>query len=42
MTTKLKDRIVNWLLILLFLAVIAGSAYGIVRIMTKWTVKGLG
>jgi hypothetical protein len=42
MKTKLKDRIGDVTLIVLFLAILAGSAYAIVRIMTKWSVKGLG
>ena len=42
MRTKTKDRIVNALLILLFLAVMGGSAYYIFKTMTHWRVKGLG
>jgi hypothetical protein len=42
MKTKLKDRLVDLLLIAVFLAVIAGSAYAIIKVMTRWTVKGLG
>lgn len=42
MKAKLKDRVLDVLLILLFLTIIAGSAYLIFKIMTRWTVKGLG
>jgi hypothetical protein len=42
MSTKLKDRLINAALILVFLGVVAGSAYGILKIMTRWPVKGLG
>ena len=42
MKSKVKDRLVDAALILLFLAVIGGSVYAIVRIMTKWKVEGLG
>jgi hypothetical protein len=42
MRTKAKDRIVNLLLILLFLAIVGGSAYFIFRTMTHWRIKGLG
>ena len=42
MRTQIKDRIVNALLILLFLGVIGGSAYFIVRTMMHWNAKGLG
>jgi len=42
MKTKLKDRLWDAVLILLFLAVMAASAYGIIRIMTKRTIKGIG
>ena len=37
-----KDRIVNALLILLFLAIMGGSAYVIFKMMTHWNIKGLG
>jgi hypothetical protein len=37
-----KDRIVNALLILLFLAIMGGSAYFIFKTMTHWNIKGLG
>jgi hypothetical protein len=42
MRTKTKDRVINALLILLFLTIMAGSAYFIFRTMTHWRVKGLG
>ena len=42
MRTQIKDRLVSALLILFFISVIAGSAYFIVKVMTRWTVKGLG
>ena len=41
MRTK-KDRIVNALLVLLFLAIMGGSAYFIYKTMTHWNIKGLG
>ena len=37
-----KDRIINLLLLLFFLTVIAGTGYLIFKIMTRWTVEGLG
>jgi hypothetical protein len=37
-----KDRIVNALLILLFLAIMGGAAYFIFKTMTHWNIKGLG
>ena len=37
-----KDRIVNALLILLFLAIMGGSAYFIFKTMTHWNIEGLG
>lgn len=37
-----KDRIVNALLILLFLAIMGGAAYFIIKTMTHWNIKGLG
>jgi hypothetical protein len=37
-----KDRIVNLLLILLFLLIMGGSAYLIFKTMTHWNIKGLG
>ena len=37
-----KDRILNLLLVLFFLTVIAGTGYLIFKIMTKWSVEGLG
>jgi hypothetical protein len=42
MRTKTKDRIVNLVLILLFLGIMGGSAYYILKTMTHWRVKGLG
>jgi hypothetical protein len=42
MKAKLKDRIGDVVLVLLFVAILAGTAYAIVKIMTKWTIKGLG
>jgi hypothetical protein len=37
-----KDRIVDLLLLLLFLAIMGGAAYFIFKTMTHWNVKGLG
>ncbi len=42
MRTKIKDRLVSVALILFFLILIAGSAYYIVKIMTRWRIPGLG
>jgi len=42
MRSKLKDRIVDLLLVLLFGTLIGGSAYLIFKIMIKWSVEGLG
>jgi hypothetical protein len=42
MRTTIKDRLVNALLILFFLAVMGGSAYFIFKTMIHWNVKGLG
>jgi len=42
MRTKTKDRIVNALLILFFLAIMGGAGYFIFKTMTQWHVKGLG
>jgi len=42
MRTQIKDRIVIALLILLFLGVMGGSAYFIIRTMMHWNAKGLG
>ena len=42
MKNKLKDRLGDWLLIAVFLAVIGSAAYLIVKTMTKWSIKGLG
>lgn len=42
MRRKTKDRILNALLILMFLGIMGGSAYFIFKTMTHWRVKGLG
>jgi len=42
MNRKLKDRVVDWALILLFLTIVSGCAYFIIKTMTKWTIPGLG
>lgn len=42
MQSKFKDRLVDVLIILVFLAIIAGTAYAIIRTMTTWTIKELG
>jgi hypothetical protein len=42
MRTKLKDRLINLLLIVLFVGVMGGAAFYIVKVMTHWNVKGLG
>ena len=42
MKTRLKDRIVDAILILLFAAIVAGCAWLIFKTMTRWTIKGLG
>lgn len=42
MKKRLKERVVDAMLVLAFLAVIATSAYLIIKMMTRWTVKGLG
>jgi hypothetical protein len=42
MRTRIKDRLISALLIILFLAVMSGSAYFIIKVMTRWNVKGLG
>jgi hypothetical protein len=42
MRTTIKDRIISAVLILLFLTVIAGSAYFVLKTMTHWRVEGLG
>jgi hypothetical protein len=42
MSTRVKDRIINLLLILLFMGIIAGSGYVVFKMMTRWSVKGLG
>jgi hypothetical protein len=42
MRTEIKDRIINAVLIVVFLLAIAGSGYFIVRVMMHWNLKGLG
>jgi len=42
MNQKTKDRLINGLVILLFLVLLSGCVWLIVRAMTKWTIKGLG
>ncbi|MEI7732636.1 MAG: hypothetical protein WCO56_23900 [Verrucomicrobiota bacterium] len=42
MKNKFKDRVVDVMLILVFLAIIAGAAYAIIKTMTTWTIKELG
>ena len=42
MQTKHKDRLVNALLIVAFLAIVGGAAYFIFKTMTHWSIKGLG
>ena len=42
MNTKLKSRLVDALLILVFLVVIASCAFFVIKIMTHWKVQGLG
>ena len=42
MRSKLKDRVVDLLVFLFFLTLIVGSGYLIFKIMTRWSVKGLG
>jgi hypothetical protein len=42
MKRKTKDRLVDAVLIALFLAIVSGCAWLIVKAMTRWTVKGLG
>lgn len=42
MNRKSKDRLVDALLILLFLVIAGGAGYWIYRIMIRWSVKGLG
>ncbi len=39
---KLKDRLIDVSLVLLFLTIIAGCAYIIIKMMTRWSVEGLG
>ena len=38
MNTKRRDRLVNALLILVFLAIVLGSAYDILKTMTCWSI----
>lgn len=42
MRSKTKDRIIDVLLILTFLAVMGGSAYFIIKVMITWSKKGFG
>jgi hypothetical protein len=42
MLTRFKDRLFNLLLIVLFLGAVAGSGYYIFKVMTRWSVEGLG
>ena len=42
MRRRLKDRLVSILLIVLFIGAIAGSGYYIYKLMTRWSVEGLG
>lgn len=42
MKRKQKDRIVDAILILLFVGAVGGSGYFIFKMMTTWNVKGLG
>jgi len=42
MRRKTKDRIVNVVLILLFLTLMGGFGYLIIRKMIHWNVDGLG
>lgn len=42
MNQKTRDRLFNAVLIALFLIVVSGCAWMIVRAMTKWSIKGLG
>jgi hypothetical protein len=42
MKDKLKSRLVDVLLIGLFLAIVGGCAWLIFKTMTRWTIKGLG
>jgi hypothetical protein len=42
MNRRLKDRLGDALLVVIFVAVLAGCAFAIVKIMTTWKVKGLG
>lgn len=42
MKQRVKDRLIEWLVIALFLGCLAGAVYFILRVMTKWKVPGLG
>jgi len=42
MRASIKDRLISAALIVLFLGLMAGSAYFIIRTMMHWNVKGLG
>lgn len=42
MKQKAKDRLFNAMLILLFLVLLSGCAWMIIRTMTKWSIEGLG
>ncbi len=42
MKTKFKDRLGDLLLILLFLGIVVGCAYFIMKTMVTWKTKGLG
>lgn len=42
MKQKFKDRLTDWAVILFFLLFLAGTTYYIIKIMTRWKVKGLG
>lgn len=42
MKQKIKDRLVEWAVVLMFVVFMSGCVYYIIRIMTRWKVKGLG
>jgi hypothetical protein len=42
MNKKRRDRLVDLALIVVFLGTIAGCAYLIIKMMTRWKVPGLG
>lgn len=42
MRARIKDRIVDVLILLFFFALIGGSAYFIFKVMITWRAKGLG